>query len=107
MALDRLEGLACEIEATYNTDPTIVLADDSQRTRNLEVVPLDGEFINRNLDRANLGAEGDILGFEGTGVLDVLGKDGNQLVGADLTFGNDFRFGFTDEVVDALEEVVV
>lgn len=61
MALDRLQGLAAEIEGSYNTDPTIAEAQDSLRTRNLQVVPLDGEFINRNLDRASLGAEGDIL----------------------------------------------
>ena len=61
MALDRLEGLAVEIESSYNTDPTIAEATDSIRTRNLDVVPLDGDFITRGLDRANLGAEGDIL----------------------------------------------
>lgn len=59
--LDRKRGLAAKIETTYAADPTIAEANDSIQTRNLEVQPLDGDSINRNLDRANLGAQGDIL----------------------------------------------
>ncbi len=59
--LFRKRGLAAKTETTYNTDPTISEASDSVQHRNLEIVPLDGDFVNRNLDSAALGAEGDIL----------------------------------------------
>lgn len=59
--LFRKKGMAAKIEATYNTDPVIAEATDSIQHTNLQVTPLDGDFVNRNLDRATLGAEGDIL----------------------------------------------
>lgn len=59
--LFRKKGLAAKIESTYATDPTIDEGVDSIQHANLDVQPLEGEFINRNLDRATLGAEGDIL----------------------------------------------
>lgn len=59
--LERKKGLAAKVESTYATDPTIAEADDSIQTSGLQVTPLDGDFVNRGLDRAVLGAEGDIL----------------------------------------------
>lgn len=59
--LDRLQGLAAKIESSYNTDPTVAEATDSIQTSELDVIPLDGEFITRNLDTAHLGAEGEII----------------------------------------------
>jgi len=59
--LERIKGLAAKIEATYDTDPTVAEATDSIQTRNLTVQPLDGDFIERGLDRASLGQEGQIL----------------------------------------------
>lgn len=59
--LERKKGLAAKVESTYATDPTIAEADDSIQTSGLRVTPLDGDFVNRGLDRAMLGAEGDIL----------------------------------------------
>lgn len=59
--LFRKKGLAAKIESAYGTDPTVAEATDSVQHANLEVTPLDGDFVNRNLDRATLGAEGDIL----------------------------------------------
>jgi hypothetical protein len=61
MALYRKKGLAMKDESVYNTDPTIAEATDSIQHANLEVVGLDGDFINRDLDRDVLGAQGDIL----------------------------------------------
>ena len=59
--LERIKGLAVELEATYNTDPTVDPATDAVLTRGLSVTPLEGDFIQRDLDRETLGAEGDIL----------------------------------------------
>lgn len=59
--LFRKKGLAAKLEATYGVNPTIAVADDSIQHTNLQVTPLDGDFVNRNLDRSTLGAEGDIL----------------------------------------------
>ena len=59
--LERKKGLAAKKEATYSVDPTVAEATDSIQTRVLEIVPLDGEFVSRELDSAVLGAEGEIL----------------------------------------------
>lgn len=59
--LFRKKGLAVKVESTYATDPTIDEDNDSIQHANLEVQALDGDFVNRNLDRATLGAQGDIL----------------------------------------------
>lgn len=59
--LHRKKGLAAKIESTYGTDPTIAPATDSIQTYQLEINPLEGDFVNRDIDRAQLGAEGDVL----------------------------------------------
>lgn len=61
MALFRKKGLAAKIESSYGVDPTIAEATNSIQHRSLEIVPLDGDFVTRNLDLAVLGAEGEIL----------------------------------------------
>ena len=66
--LDRLVGLAAKAEATAGVDPTVAEATDSILTRNLEVNPFDVELINRNLDRATLGGEGDIIVAKRVGI---------------------------------------
>lgn len=58
---ERVKGLAAKIESSYNTDPTIAEATDSIQTSELEIVPLDGEFVQRNLDGGSLGERGDII----------------------------------------------
>ncbi len=59
--LFRKKGLAAKVETTYATDPLIAEADDSIQHAQLDVQPLDGDFVNRDLDRSVLGAQGDIL----------------------------------------------
>lgn len=59
--LFRKKGFAAKIEATYGVDPVVDPATDSILHANFNLTPLDGDFVNRDLDRAVLGAQGDIL----------------------------------------------
>ncbi len=59
--LERRKTLAAKIETTYATDPTISTSTDGIQTVGLEIMPLDADYANRELDRAQLGAEPDLI----------------------------------------------
>ena len=47
--------ILAKTESTYGTDPTPTGSANAILLRNLSVVPLDGEFVNRDLIRGYFG----------------------------------------------------
>lgn len=48
-------------ETTYGVDPTPTGAANAMLTRDLEITPLEGDGVTRNLDRPTLGGDAEIL----------------------------------------------
>lgn len=99
--LDRKEGLGAKIESTYGVDPTLNLTTDSIQTSGLEVMPLDGDFVNRGIDRAQLGAEGDVLVARRVGVDFEVEAAGSGTAGTAPAWGKLLRACGFSEVTNA------
>lgn len=104
--LERKKGLAVEVEGSYGSDPTIAEADDSILHSGLEIIPLDGDFINRGLDRAVLGAEGDILVAKRVGMNFSVEAAGGGAAGTAPPYGDCLRGCGLSETVNAGTSVV-